>query len=130
MTWVKKDMGWNWLVKQLVSLLPEARIWTFGYDSSWCGDFSVDTDLNEVAGKLLDAIVANVLNLDQLSITSAWQSLLMRTEPTEHTSCLYCSQLRRHRRGEGKQSFVRSCLVPMANQVLLRIVAYHGRESR
>lgn len=62
-TWVKKGEGWNWLEKQLVGLLPEARVWTFGYDSSWCGDLSVDTDLNEVASKLLDAIVANVLSL-------------------------------------------------------------------
>ena len=56
-----KDKKWNWLENQLVRLLPEARIWTFGYNSSWCGDFSVDTVLNEVAGTLLDAIIAKAL---------------------------------------------------------------------
>jgi hypothetical protein len=50
-TWVQKKQNWNWLENQLVSSLPRARIWTFGYDSSWCGDFSVETRLHEVAGR-------------------------------------------------------------------------------
>lgn len=91
-TWVHKDEDCNWLENQLVDLLPEARVWTFGYDSSWCGDSSVDTDLNEVAGKLLDAILAKVLmdlcqTFDCFGIFEAdW----CRIEPSGNTSYLYC----------------------------------------
>lgn len=62
-TWVAKKGKWNWLENQLLSIIPEARVWTFGYDSSWCGDKSVDTRLSEVASKLLDAIEQNVVTL-------------------------------------------------------------------
>lgn len=59
-TWVETKEEWNWLENQLVSIIPEARVWTFGYNSSWCGDKSVDTRLNEVAIKLLDTIIQKV----------------------------------------------------------------------
>lgn len=55
-----KEEKSNWLENQLVTLIPRARVWTFGYDSSWCGDFSVDTTIDEAAGMLLDAITVNV----------------------------------------------------------------------
>lgn len=61
-TWVEKEEKWNWLENQLVGIIPEARIWTFGYNSSWCGDKSVDTRLNEVATKLLDEIHQKVFS--------------------------------------------------------------------
>lgn len=59
-TWVQKSEKWNWLENQLIDLFPSARVWTFGYDSSWCGDFAVETILSEVAAKLLDAIKSKV----------------------------------------------------------------------
>lgn len=59
-TWVTKEGKWNWLDNQLVNLIPEARVWTFGYNSRWVGNQSVDVRLNEVASKLLDAIDSNV----------------------------------------------------------------------
>ena len=58
MTWVEKAQGegWNWLTNQLVDVLPEARVWTFGFDSTWYGDKAVDTTLTDVAKRLLDDI--------------------------------------------------------------------------
>ena len=40
-------------------------MWTFGYDSSWYDDFSLDMIINEAAETLLDAIAVNV-NVDSL----------------------------------------------------------------
>lgn len=62
-TWVTKNGKWNWLKTQLISIIPEAQVWTFGYDSRWCGDKAIDTRLGEVAVKLLDAIDRNVIAL-------------------------------------------------------------------
>ena len=130
MTWVKKDEGWNWLEKQLVSLLPEARIWTFGYDSSWCGEFSVDTDLSEVSGKLLDAVVANVLTL--ISFQSLQQvKAYLYVQNLQNTRLVFIA----HSFGgivvvKVNKSFVHSRLITIANHVPPRTVAYHGRESR
>ena len=59
-TWVAKEGKWNGLQHQLVRIIPGARVWTFGYDSTWCEDKSVDPRLSEVASKLLDAIDQNV----------------------------------------------------------------------
>ena len=55
-TWIDKSQSreWNWLTNQLVDVLPEARVWTFGYDSSWYGEKSVDSSLTDVAKRLLD----------------------------------------------------------------------------
>lgn len=44
-------------------------MWTFGYDSSWFGDFSVDTIIDEAANMLLDGITVNV-NFDFVAIAS------------------------------------------------------------
>ena len=60
-TWVQKKEEWNWLEQQLVNIIPRAQVWTFGYNSDWCGDSSVITKLYDVAGKLLDAIKHEVL---------------------------------------------------------------------
>lgn len=60
-TWVTKNGKWNWLKAQLIDIIPKAQVWTFGYDSSWCGDKAIDTRLGEVAIKLLDAIDHNVI---------------------------------------------------------------------
>jgi hypothetical protein len=59
-TWVAKKGEWNWLKKQLIEIIPDAQVWTFGYESNWTGDESVDTRLSEVASNLLDAISAKV----------------------------------------------------------------------
>lgn len=61
-TWVVKEEKWNWLENQLVSIIPEARVWIFGYDSTWCGDKSVDIRLNEVVENFLDAIDSKVFS--------------------------------------------------------------------
>lgn len=88
MTWLEKNEKWNWLEEQLVRLLPEARIWTFGYNSDWCGDFSVDTVLIEVAGKLLDSIIAKVLIHSRSNMSRRPINVL-------RTSCLRLSSLLR-----------------------------------
>jgi hypothetical protein len=59
-TWVVKKGKWNWLENQLIDIIPDARVWTFGYNSTWVGDKSVDARLDEVASKLLDAIYDKV----------------------------------------------------------------------
>lgn len=102
-TWVQKKEDWNWLENQLVDSLPRARVWTFGYDSSWCGDFSVDTVLHEVAGTLLDVIKAKVL-LIRVSPFLQLRGLLICVEFPAYTSDLCGPQLRRYRRIKGDLS--------------------------
>jgi hypothetical protein len=100
-TWIEKKEEWNWLENQLVSLLPKARVWTFGYYSEWCGDFSVDTVLDEVAGLLLDSIIAKVLILNRLNILTKPIDCL---ESSVNTCHLRCAQLWWYRRNEGNLS--------------------------
>ncbi len=59
-TWVAKKGEWNWLKNQLIEIIPDAQVWTFGYESNWTGDNSVDTRLSEVATSLVDAICEKV----------------------------------------------------------------------
>lgn len=98
-------------------------MWTFGYDSSWCGDFSVETDLNEVAGKLLEAIVAKVLISNRVSML---RPIDVCIESPAYTSYLRCPQLWWHCRGEGDWPFEHQHFVAIANYS----VAYNGRKSR
>lgn len=80
--------------KELVQLIPRARVWTFGYDSSWSGDFSVDTTINEAAESLLDAIAVHVI-VDFLPGLRA-EILLILTESPTHAFDVRGTQLWRY----------------------------------
>lgn len=55
-TWTKNGVSWLTDDNMLPSVIPQARIFRFGYESEWLGSKAVQVKISTIANQLLQAL--------------------------------------------------------------------------
>ena len=131
-TWAdksEKNEQPNWLERQLVDIIPEARVWTFGYDSTWFGDGKVNGSLYLAATRLLDAMkVKKVSSRSCPSRTGLRVTSSNIAGPLRHPLNFCGAQLRWSRGPESRVSHMRIYIVAkyLKRSISLKILLTRG----